>query len=76
MSSIGQLSKEMGIAYSKVPLDKEQKTYDIDHTGTIMLVSPKVNYWHFYFSSSWFNYCQRIYANYFFSVNKFYLRVR
>jgi protein SCO1/2 len=35
------LAKEMGVAYTKIASPRNQKDYNIEHTGTLMLFDPK-----------------------------------
>lgn len=42
-NSVSAMTKEMGVAYAKValPTDENPQNYDIEHTGTVMLINPK-----------------------------------
>lgn len=42
-NSINAMTQEMGIAYSKIALsgDDDPQHYDIEHTGTVILLNPK-----------------------------------
>ncbi|MFA5959379.1 MAG: SCO family protein [Tatlockia sp.] len=38
---IKQMTREMGIAYSKIPNEKNSTYYEIEHSGAVMLFNPK-----------------------------------
>lgn len=40
-SEVKKMAQELGIAYLKVSSPKDQQNYDIQHSGTVMLINPQ-----------------------------------